>query len=223
MKELNDVDILFLKSITDTVPEGEEHKFSLRYKLRKKRIIHKWEQMQNSYVYTRSSVKLKYILIAILIACIAALAGFGLFDFFEGFRVTEYDIYSMLYIVDDLSVYPDTIEKKFYIDMDMSKYDIEVKNDFCYEYWVKFKNNNKSFFIKQTTIDSTKLLRLDSENVVTKPTNIEINGWNGIYYQMEERNFYIFNTGEYIITYNGNLAKNEIENIVKATNFQKIK
>ena len=140
MKELNDVDILFLKSITDAVPEGEEHKFSFRYKFRKKQIIHKWEQEQNIYVYKRPVVRLKYILIAILIACIAALAGFGLFDLFEGYRVTDYDIYSMLYVVDDLSSYPDIIEEKFYIDMDMSEYDIQIKADNCYEYWTEYEN-----------------------------------------------------------------------------------
>lgn len=220
MKELNDVDILFLKSITDTVPEGEEHKFSLRYKLRKKQIIRKWEQKQNCYVYKRPSIRLKYILIAILIACIAALAGFGLFDFFEGFRVTDYDIYSMLYVVDDLSVYPDTIEKKFYIDMDMSKYDIEVKNDFCYEYWINLIKDDTLISIKQATMDYESSLRLDAENLNIKPIPIKINNWNGIYYKTDECNCYILNTGEYIVTYNGNFDKNEIENIVKATKFQ---
>lgn len=220
MKELNDVDNLFLKSITDAVPEGEEHKFSLRYKLRKKQIIRKWEQEQNIYVYKRPVVRLKYILIAILIACIAALAGFGLFDLFEGYRVTDYDIYSMLYIVDDLSAYPDTIEKKFYIDMDMSEYEVEVKNNFCHEYWVKFKNNDTSISIKQTTIEFVSPLRLDAKNLIIKPTQITINGWNGLYYQSGQGVYhYIFNTEKYIMVYNGNIPKNEIENVVKSTKF----
>lgn len=222
MKELNDVDNLFLKSITDAVPEGEEHKFSLRYKLRKKQIIRKWEQEQNIYVYKRPVVRLKYILIAILIACIAALAGFGLFDLFEGYRVTDYDIYSMLYIVDDVSSYPDTIEKKFYIDMDMSGYENEIACDLYNEYWTVYKKDEDvSLVIKQRTIDYAYSTRINTENAITEPSQIKINEWNGIYYKTrQDIYYYLFNTGEYIIEYNGNISKNEIENIVKATKYK---
>ena len=115
MKELSKVDILFLESIFDDIPDGEEHKFSLRYRLRKRQIIRLWERRQNTLVHKRPVIRMKYIIIAIIIACVAVLAGFGLFKIFDGFRVTDYDIYSMLYIVDDATSYPDTIEEKFYI------------------------------------------------------------------------------------------------------------
>lgn len=221
MKELSKVDILFLESIFDDIPDGEEHKFSLRYKLRKRQIIRLWERRQNTFVHKRSMTRMKYIIIAIIIACIAALAGFGLFDLFEGFRVTDYDIYSMLYIVDDLSSYPDTIEKKFFIDTDMGEYKKKIIDNGRFLYWEEYKNSISMITVKQTTIDLASSLRLDAENIIIKPTQITINGWNGIYYKSSQGFYhYIFNTEEYIMVYNGNISKSEIENIVKTTKFK---
>lgn len=218
MIELSKVDILFLESIFDDIPDGEEHKFSLRYRLRKRQIIRLWERKQSAFVHKRPVIRMKYIIIAIIIACVAVLAGFGLFDLFEGYRVTDYDIYSMLYIVDDLSAYPDTIEKKFYIDIDMGEYKNKVIDDGHFMYWVEYNNSDSTLAVKQTTIDYAYSSRINTENAITKPTQITVNGWNGIYYQTRQGvYYYIFNTGEYIITCAGNMSKNEIENIVKLT------
>ena len=220
MKELNNIETLFIKSIIDAVPEGGEHKFSLRYKLRKRIIIRNWERghKQSQSTAVRPAVKLKYILIAVLIAAAAILTGFGIFDLFDGFRVTDYDIYSMLYIVDDLSVYPDTIEEKFYIDMDMSGYETKIANDTYFEYWIRYNIDTEFLSITQKNINYFGSARLNAEEIIAEPIQIIINGWNGVYYQTKDgEHYYIFNTGKYIITYAGNMNKNEIENIVKAT------
>ena len=220
MKELNNVDILFLKSVTESVPEGAEHKFSFRYKLRRKQIINNWAKEQNTSVYRRPAVKLKYILIVILIACIAALAGFGIFDLFEGFRVTDYDIYSILYIVDDVSTYPDSIKKKAYIDMDMSDYTKEITSDIKYQYFIKYRSSDISITVNQMTKKAFKSVRINTEDVLQKPTQIVLNEHNGIYYQTKNGvNCIIVNFDEYIIMYTSNMNKNELENIVKMTKF----
>ena len=221
MKELSKVDILFLESIFDDIPDGEEHKFSLRYKLRKRQIIHLWERRQNTFVYKRPVIRMKYIIIAIIIACVAVLAGFGLFKIFDGFRVTDYDIYSMLYIVDDATSYPDTIEEKFYIDMDMNEYELTIANDNYCEYWLNYKKDDISLSITQNTAGYFGTTRLNSEDLIIEPTTILINGWLGIYYQTKEGVYcYIFNTEEYIISYTCNADKAFVENIVKMTKFE---
>lgn len=219
MKELSKVDILFLESIFDDIPDGEEHKFSLRYRLRKRQIIRLWERRQNTFVHKRPAIRMKYIIIAIIIACVAVLAGFGLFKIFDGFRVTDYDIYSMLYIVDDATSYPDTIEEKFYIDTDMSEYETEILCDDSIEYWIEYKNGDNVLYIRQIPVAVFKQIRLNTENAISESNQVVINNWNGLQFQTQDGEcYYLFNTGKYIITYTGNVTKEELENIVKATN-----
>lgn len=218
MKELSKVDILFLESIFDDIPDGEEHKFSLRYRLRKRQIIRLWERRQNTLVHKRPVIRMKYIIIAIIIACVAVLAGFGLFKIFDGFRVTDYDIYSMLYIVDDETSYPDTIEEKFYIDMDMSEYETEILCDDSIEYWVEYKKGEDVLHIHQIPVAVFKQIRLNTENSVSEPQSIFINNWYGLWFLTQNDGYYyVFNSGGYVICYNGNIAKEDVEKMVKMT------
>ncbi len=221
MKKLSNVDILFLESIFDDIPDGEEHKFSLRYKLRKRKIIRLWERRQNTFVQKRPVTRMKYVFIAIIIACIAVLAGFGLFEIFGGFRVTDYDIYSMLYIVEDTASYPDTIEEKFYIDMDMSEYEAEVLCDDSTEYWVEYKKEDYVISVRQKPIETFKQIRLNTENSISEPQSIVINSWYGLWFQTQNDGYYyVFNTGKYIISYNSNISKEDTEKMVTMTKIQ---
>ena len=221
MNELSKVDILFLESIIADAPKGGEHKFSLRYKIRKHRIIGVWKRMHSSSQYRKPVIKMKYIFIAIILACIFLLGGFGIFNLFEKFRLTDYDIYSMLYIVDDISSYPETIEDKFYIDMDMRGYEVQIICDDRSEYWVEYRKDKSVLSLRQMPANVFKQIRLNSENFINEPQQIIINNWNGVLLNLEnEGYYYIFNTGEYIITFSGNFAQNDVNNIVKTTKFE---
>ena len=218
--ELNDFEKCFVDSIVNVAPEEPYHRFSLRYRIRKRKIIKDYKRSLASYRQSKR-IRLKYLLIAVIVAGIAILAGFGAFKIIEGFRVTDYDIYSMLYVVDDLTHSPDTIEEKFYIDMDMSEYEVSVVCDDFTEYWLKYKNEEITLSISQVPVALFDGTSLNTENCYTEPQQILINGWNGLYFQPNHGGYYfVFNAGEYIISYTSNMPKTEIENIVKSTKFK---
>ena len=116
----------FEECVLDSVVElpEQQHRFSLSYKIRKRKIIKDYEQ---SFACTerKRQFRLKYLLIAVISAGIAVLAGFGVYSMIEGFRVTDYDTHSLLYIVDDYETGKTKIEKKFCIDLDMSDYELK--------------------------------------------------------------------------------------------------
>ena len=105
--------------------------------------------------------------------------------------------------------------------MDMSEYEVEVLNDIFFDYTILYRKNDTNLTVSQSTYDGMGTVRLNTENCLVEPTTVTINDWQGFYFQPQHGGyFYIFNTGEYIITYVSNLPKEDIENIVKATKFK---
>lgn len=212
----------FEDCLLDSVTESSEqqHRFSLRYKIRKRKIIRDYEK---SFVCTNRTrhFRLKYLLIAVISAGIAVLAGFGVYSMIEGFRVTDYDTHSLLYIIDDYETGKTRIEKKFSIDMDMSDYDVETVCDETIGYWLSYRKDDILLSVNQEPLSMARGIRLNTENAILEPQQISINGWKGMYFQTQQGVYYfLFNTGEYLISYTGNLTKGEIENIIKATRFE---
>ncbi len=218
--ELSEFERCLIDSVTNTSEEEKHHRFSLSYKIRKRKIIKDYE---NAFDCDRKthSFRLKYLLIALVSAGIAVLAGFGIYSVIEGFRVTDYDTYSLLYIVDDYETGKTKIEKKFCIDMDMSNYDVETICDATIGYWLSYKKDDIVLSIHQEPLAIGRGIRLNTENAILEPQQISINGWKGMYFQPQHGGYYfLFNTGEYLISYTSNLPKEEIENIVKSTRFE---
>lgn len=220
--ELTDFEKTFMGSVMGADDNEKPHRFSLRYKMRKRKIIGDYERSLHTYEHKHGRLKPKYIIIAIVLAAILAACGFGIYITFEGFRVREFDTHSILYIDDDCMQGTGEIEKKFYIDMDMSEYEIGVIDDDFLEYWLEYKKDDVILSIAQASylLISGSNIRLNTENAMSAPQEISINGWNGMWFQLQNgAYYYIFNTGEYIIEYVGNLPKEDMENIVKSTKF----
>lgn len=219
MKKLNDIDMLFLESITNELPEPNRHTFSLGYRLRRREIIRSYEKGLSAPESNRS-IRLKYVFIAVIAAVVVLLAGFGIYTAIKGYIVTEYDIYSLLYITGDKSDAPETIQKKFYLDMDMSDYATNTITDNNYAYWQEYENGDLYISIEQTVINNAAIIRLNTEDCLIPPTAININGWDGVYFQTKHGAYdYIFNTGEYILSYVSEMSGEDIENMVKMTKF----
>ena len=212
----------FEECVLDSVVESPEqqHRFSLSYKIRKRKIIKDYEKSFVSIEKTRH-FRLKYLLIAVISAGIAVLAGFGVYSVIEGFRVTDYDTHSLLYIVDDYETGKTRIEKKFCIDLDMSDYEVETVCDEDIGYWLSYKKGNILLSVNQEPLSMARGIRLNTENAILEPQQISINGWKGLYFQPQHGGYYfLFNTGEYLISYTSNLPEEEIEKIIKATRFE---
>lgn len=221
MNELNDVDMLFLKSIIEDVPDGKEHRFSFRYKLRKRKILSLSKEKKPSRSYVKPSLRIKYIILAIIVATIAILTGLSIGEIFEGYRITDYDIYSLLYIVDDTPSDVSTVEKKAYIDVDADEYEVNVIDDTDTCYFLEYRRDNYMITICQIPIAVYGQQRINKEFVIGEAETVSINGWNGLCFEMKgNRLYYAFNTGDYLITYVSNMPKQEAEKMVQMTKFQ---
>ena len=174
----------FEECVLDTVvePSEQQHRFSLSYKIRKRKIIKDYEKSFVSIEKTRH-FRLKYLLIAVISAGIAVLAGFGVYSMIEGFRVTDYDTHSLLYIVDDYETGKTRIEKKFCIDLDMSDYEVETVCDEDIGYWLSYKKGDILLSVNQEPLSLARGIRLNTENAILEPQQISINGWKGLYFQ----------------------------------------
>lgn len=117
-------------------------------------------------------------------------------------------------------MYPDTIEEKFYIDMDMSEYETEILCDDSIEYWVEYKKGDDILYIRQIPVAIFKQIRLNTENSISEPQQVMINNWNGVFFQTQSGvYFYAINTSEYIMLYTGNVNKEILNSLVIMTKF----
>ncbi len=218
MSELSVIDELFIRDIIgdETIIE---HNFTIGYKLRRRRIIRDFAKSQSA-PQTRRPLRLRYLLIAIISAVIVLLSAFGIYKFIEGFRVTEYDIYSMLYVTDIPENAPKTIEKKFYIDADLSGYKATVINDDEIIYWVEYTSENGYFEVVQS-IYTPSLGSIGTGNALTEPTQTEISGHKAVYWQsVHGAHHYCILYEDYTIQANSTLDKNTLEKMLNSLNFK---
>lgn len=218
---------LFLDDLLKDNFTYPNHKFSLRYKFKKSRIIKKYKREHpprnvetTSFRETKIRIPLKYSLKYILIIIILmAILGFTLYRYYSGIYVREYDIFSMLSVEYDENS-PLFLTERFYIDMDMGEYEKEIICDNEVSHWVQYKVDGiPQINITQTAIQASSA-RLNTENAIIMPTNVSVNDWKGMYYQAYDGAYiYFFNCGDYLMSYAGNLDKNEMEKLVESTKF----
>lgn len=204
------------------------HNFSLRYKFQKNKIIKKYKREHSinnteaaNFKEAKARIPLKHCLKYILIIIVLmALLGFTVYRYYSGLFVREYDVFSMLSVEYSENL-PKTLSEKFYIDMDLSEYEKEILSDDEVIYWIKYKvNGEPQFEIMQTTLAAYSNVRLNTENAIIMPTNVVINGWNGMHYQKYDgTHIYYFNCGDFIMSYSTNSDKIKIEDLVKSTKF----
>ena len=219
---------LFIEDLLKDNFRYPEHKFSLRYRIKKNKVIRKYKREylpKNTketagFPETKVKIPLKYTLKYILIIIILmAIVGFTIYRYYSGIFVREYDIFSMLSVEYDENS-PQVLTERFYIDIDLSKYEKEILEDNEFIYWIQYKDGKTEFDVMQTILEVSSNVRLNTENAMIMPTNVVVNDWIGMYYQAYNESYiYFFNCGDYIISYAGNLDKNEMEKIVKATKF----
>lgn len=219
---------LFLDDLLKDNFTYSNHNFSLRYKFQKSKIINNLKadylsRNEETICFQETKVRiplkhsLKYILIIIVLM---AILGFTAYRHYSGIVVREYDVFSLLSAKYDEGS-PQVLTERFYIDMDLSEYELEILDDDELVYWIQYNKDGKpKFDIMQTTLKIASDVRLNTENAIIMPTNVSVNDWNGMYFQAYDGSYiYFFNCGDYVMSYSGNLDKNEIEKLVKSTKF----
>lgn len=202
------------------------HRFSLRYRYRRKRILKNFSNnsRQKDLNITETQpvsirIPLKYILL-IVILLVQAVLGFTIYRNLSGFVVREQNSFSLMFANFDQNA-PEVLTEKYYLDMDLSDYEQEIIADDEITRWVVYKLNGKlQFDVIQTVNSGGTTARLNTENAMIMPTNITVCDWDGMYYQSNDgcHNFFFY-LGDYIISYSGFLDKKEMEELVKATKF----
>ena len=217
---------LFLEDLLKDNFTYTNHRFSLRYRYRKKRILKDFSNSDRQkdseprdFQPAQVRIPMKYVLL-IVILLVLTILGFTIYRNYSGLVVREYDTFSMMF-ADYNQDAPEVLTEKFYLDMDLSDYEYEVILDNEITRWIVYKLNGKIQFDVIQTIVTGSNTRLNTENAIIMPTNITVDDWEGMYYQSYDGWFiYYFNLDDYIISYSCLLDKNEIENLVKSTKFQ---
>ncbi len=78
--------------------------------------------------------------------------GFTVYRYYSGIIVRECDVFSMLSVEYDENL-PQDLTEKFYIDTNLSEYEMEVIDDDELVYWIQYKKDGETKFdIMQTTL-----------------------------------------------------------------------
>lgn len=216
---------LFLEDLFKDNFTYPNHRFSLRYKYRKKRILKQLSQKNHNmnsetaaFQPTHKRIPLKYALL-IVILLLFAILGFTVYRNYSGLFVREHDKFSLMF-ADYNQNTPVVLTEKFYIDMDLSDYEQVVIFDNDLGRRVRYIQNGETQVVVEQTIISGTNVRLNTENALIMPQSISINTWSGIYYQSYDGcHIFIFNLSDYIISYLGFLNKEDIEELLKSTKF----
>lgn len=143
----------------------------------------------------------------------------------NSFKVEEYDIYSLIQKT-DISDAPTSLEERYDIGMDLSgyTYEILIDEDFIVDiYYTSIHNENITFEFCQMTKYLLQGKRIDAENLLQKPTTIEVNGSIGMYIQYRNGAHHIFwDNGDYFIEVTASCAFSTNELIMIFNSVQKV-
>ncbi len=166
------------KSVSDDLPA---HKFSLRYKWKKKALIKAYEQrrekgtdIQTSFRIIRSRQKLRFALLIVLISIIMTGALGCLVFYLGGIRVEKHNGYSRFgYDGDDIESAPQTIYPEYHLTADMSGWDSEITEDSEKRHVETYRSGNKTVIFRYVDYSAYKVEYPDFN---TTELSIRING-----------------------------------------------
>ncbi len=216
-------DILLDELLCD-IPDTQ-HVFSKQYQKRKKHIIRRYKNISDNVTYKTVRIRkiIKYAVIAAIIAALAAV-GLGYKSYYRvgQFHFTPYGSDTQVYFLGNPNEYPQTLEKRFYLDTDMSGYEKEIIGDTEYCHWVTYTKGEESISICQQPVSSLQQgWVIGTENARTLPTETEIDGNKGFYFQSAYGLYmYVIVFDEYSVEYFCNADKESTENWIRCTKFE---
>ena len=182
-----------------------EHRFSLRYRLKKRamikayrRTLDKGKNRDFDVEYRRISLRQR-IRLAVLVAVTAMVAtGAGLYVTYVigGIKANQQSTHSDAFAM-DLENAPNKLEKTYQITYDLSKFDKEVLCDDTLEYWENYTYSDSYINFIYKTKEEYQNVRLNTEGTV--PEKHYINGYEALYFITNDGGQYlVWDNGEYI-------------------------
>ena len=174
-------------SVSDDLPT---HKFSMRYKRKKKALIKAYEQkkehgtdIQVTFRKIRVRQAIRFAVIAVLAAAMLTGAGFVVTYYIGGLQANQQSTHT------DVSAFnidgaPKTLEAKFRVTYDLSGWENGVMCDDSNMYWEYFEKNEEYFDFSYYTKSMYQNSRMNTEG-----TNIEtkyVNGFETLYFMRED-------------------------------------
>lgn len=145
-------------AIEAAVPEMPEHRFSLRYKRKKKALIKAYEKSKekNTDIHVefgkiRSKQRLRFALLIIVLSIVMTGALGCIVFYWGGIRVEKHNGYSRFeYDGEDIESAPKTLYPSYYLTADMSGWDKEINEDSEEKHIETYRNDNKTVIFRYT-------------------------------------------------------------------------
>lgn len=201
-----------VNDMNSTYDENEYvlHRFSWRYKRRKRAIIKAYQQSLNrpqefESRYRKISFRQR-LRLAILVAVTAALltgAGVVVTYYIGGIRAEQQSTHTDAFAMDWESA-PLTLEKTYRITYDLSDYEMTVMSDYDFSYWEVYRRNDEYINYIYQTKEVYQNSRLNTEG--THIEKREVCGYDALYFEHSDGSkCLIWDNGEYIfeLQFNG--------------------
>lgn len=201
-----------IKDMNAAYDENEviSHRFSWRYKRKKRAIIKAYQQsLQRPEEFDRRYRKISFrqkVLIAAMAIVMAALltgAGVVVTYYIGGIRVEQQSTHTDAFAMDWESA-PSTLEKTYSISYDLSNYEKNILSDDEYQYWAEYTNNTDYIDFMYWVKEAYQNARVNTEESAIG--SMTINGFDALYFQRNEKDqVLIWDNGEYIFELHSNL------------------
>ncbi len=175
-------------AVEAAIPDMPEHRFSLRYKRKKKALIKAYEkskEQSSSFLSTFHKLRLRHkIRVAVLIVLsVLLLTGAGVYitHRFGDLTARQYDTHTMMYVEDPEA--PEILLEHFELGYDLTGYSKEIICNDEREYWEIWKGDDKRISFSYCTKHGIGM-RMNTEGSTVK--FVDINGYEAFYYIAHE-------------------------------------
>lgn len=195
----------------ETIPE---HKFSWRYKRRKRAMIKAYQRslekpidFVTEYRHISLRQRIRFAVLVAVTALAATGAGVYVTHIIGGIMANQQSTHSDAFALDWENA-PKTLEKDYRILYDLRGYDKEIILDEEFEYWVRYSKDDKYINFIYTTKEEYQNVRLNTEGA--EIIHLSINGADVMHFVTEDgSNGLIWDNGEYIFELYFNLYLEE--------------
>ncbi|MBP1535715.1 MAG: DUF4367 domain-containing protein [Ruminococcus sp.] len=201
-----------IKDMNAAYDENEviSHRFSWRYKRKKRAIIKAYQQSlqrpeEFDSRYRKISFRQKVLIATIAVVMAALLTGAGVVVtyYIGGIRAEQQSTHTDAFAMDWESA-PLTLEKTYRITYDLSDYEMNVMSDYDFSYWEVYRRNDEYINYIYQTKEVYQNSRLNTEG--THIEKREVCGYDALYFEHSDGSkCLIWDNGEYIfeLQFNG--------------------
>ena len=209
------------KKLVDSVNQGvPDHRFSLRYKLKKRALLKAYELSQRtaekfeiSYKRAKLSQTIALALLSAFTAMLMTGAAMYAVRLINGLKAKEYVDHSDIFAVDENA--PEYIERRYRISYDLSDWKKTVLIDDNLTYWEKYERGVDTIKFSYYPKNVYQNFRHNTE--YTGIETVIINGKETIYYSNQtDVQSLVWDGGDYIFQLDFTITFEEAETIIES-------